>query len=136
MKTIVEYLINNHVDKNHANGGPYHIATDRSEGGKHEFSSDELEELMKYVESDEDFIELYQSAKNPRYHSMEEAVMDFEEFLNTDVYSSGDDTKEVHAFYILDHEGDGGYSYMVLTTGKVVNTDNLYAEFNSIVNDK
>ena len=104
-----------------------------TESKKYEFSDKEIDELMQFCKGDDDFKETYKQAKNDRYSSFEDSLDDFKTFLNTDVYADGE--KDVHKFYILDHE-DLGCSWLKLTTGKIVNLDNLWMEYKSIVNDK
>ena len=104
-----------------------------TESQKYEFSDKELDELFKFFKEDDDFKETYKKAKNPRYSSFEDSLDDFRTFLDTDVYADGH--KDVHKFYILNTE-DIGISWMKLTTGKIVNLDNLWMEYKSIVNDK
>ena len=104
-----------------------------TESKKYEFSNEELDELFKIFKEDDDFKETYEKAKNPRYSSFDDSLADFRTFLDTDVYADGE--KDVHKFYILNTE-DFGVSWVKLTTGKIVNLDNLWMEYKTIVNNK
>lgn len=67
------------------------------------------------------------------YDSYEEAVNDFIDFLENDIYDSQQfPDSEVHAWYILD-EPDLGTSWVELDSGKIANMDNIYTEFKSVI---
>ena len=67
------------------------------------------------------------------YDSYEEAVNDFIDFLENDIYDSQQfPDSEAHAWYILD-EPDLGTSWVELDSGKIANMDNIYTEFKSVI---
>lgn len=102
--------------------------------GKHEFSKKDLEEIKEYMLQDEDFYECFCTYANFDYYdSYEEAVNDFIDFLENDIYDSQQfPDSEVHEWYILD-EPDLGTSWAELDSGKIANMDNIYAEFKSVI---
>ena len=102
--------------------------------GKHEFSHKDLEEIKEYILQDEDFYECFCTHANFEYYdSYEEAVGDFINFLENDLYDSQQfPDSEVHAWYILD-DPDSGTTWAELKSGKIANIDNIYIEFKSII---
>lgn len=102
--------------------------------GKHEFSHEDLEEIKEYMLQDEDFYECFCIRANFEYYdSYEEAIDDFIDFLENDVYDSQQfPDSEAHAWYILD-EPDLGTAWAELKSGKIANIDNIYTEFDSII---
>ena len=77
--------------------------TEAVQVGKHEFSQKDLEEIKEYMLQDEDFYKCFCTRANFEYYdSYEEAVCDFIDFLENDVYDSQQfPDSEAHAFYIL-----------------------------------
>ena len=105
--------------------------------GKYEFSQADLDEIKEIILTDEDFYETYCKYGNMEYfNSYEEAVDDFMNFIGSDVYTGDpEDDKEVHRWYILDDTNLGTSSYQ-LQSGKIVNADNLWQEFKSVISQK
>ena len=102
-----------------------------------EFSHEDLEELKEIILNDNDFYQTFCSYANFDYYdSYEEAVYDFINFLENDIYSADDQpASETHAWYILD-EPDLGTAWMRLKSGKIANLDNIWQEFKSIISQK
>ncbi len=102
--------------------------------GKHEFSHEDLEEIKEDILQDEDFYECFCTYANFDYYdSYEEAVDDFIDFLENDIYDSQQfPDSEVHEWYILD-ETDLGTSWAELKSGKIANMDHIYTEFKSVI---
>ena len=102
--------------------------------GNHEFSHEDLEEIKEYMLQDEDFYECFCTQANFDYYdSYEEAVDDFIDFLENDIYDASEQpTSETHAWYILD-EPDLGCAWAELKSGKIANMDNIYREFESVI---
>ena len=102
--------------------------------GKHEFSHEDLEEIKEYILQDEDFYKCFCTQANFEYYdSYEEAVVDFINFLENDIYDTAvQPASETHAWYILD-EPDLGCAWAELQSGKIANMDNIYAEFKSVI---
>lgn len=112
-------------------------ALNESNTNRHEFSKKDLKEIKEYILQDEDFYECFCIYANFDYYdSYEEAVDDFINFLENDVYGADDQpASETHAWYILD-EPDLGTSWVKLDSGKIANMDNIWQEFKSIISQK
>ena len=103
-----------------------------SNTGRYEFSKKDLKEIKEIILNDDDFYQTFCSNANFDYYdSYEDAVDDFINFLENDI----EDLTNIHAWYILD-EPDLGTSWTRLKSGKIVNMDNIYAEFKSIISQK
>ena len=101
---------------------------------RHEFSHEDLEEIKECILQDEDFYECFCTHANFEYYdSYEEAVDDFRDFLENDVYGVTEQpASETHAWYILD-EPDLGTTWTELKSGKIANIDNIYVEFTAFI---
>lgn len=102
--------------------------------GKHEFSHEDLEEIKEFILQDKDFYECFCTQANFEYYdSYEEAVDDFINFLENDIYDTTvQPASETHAWYILD-DPDLGTSWAELKSGKIANMDHIYMEFKSVI---
>lgn len=108
-----------------------------NESKKYEFSKKDLDEIREMIQNDKDFYATYCTYGNmERYDTFEDAIDDFMEFLENTIYSGDkENDKDVHRFYILDDE-DLGTTWQTLKSGKILNVDNIYSEFKSIISEE
>lgn len=104
---------------------------------KHVFSNKDLKEIKNVILEDKDFYEAFcKYANMDYYNSYEDAVDDFMNFLEYDVFPGDEEgNKHAHEFYILDSP-DLGSSWMTLKSGKLANMDNIWMEFKSVISQK